>query len=216
MLPSLPPLPHSGDEAGLKDGVYHYAPDEHLLEKRAGLNDEAREALDGFLGGSGFLIGLSSIYWREAWKYGERAFRYCNLDVGHAVAALRFSAALLGWRLKILDELSGREIDTILGFDKTSWKELEAEEAELICLVHNSEQKELSPPVGLAAAFEGLSFTGVPEALGRDPVRWDAIYTASERTEKPGTEAEPSGIERTYVEAGAAEAASPRRPRRSP
>jgi len=26
-------------------------------------------------------IGLSSVQWREAWKYGERAFRYCQLDV---------------------------------------------------------------------------------------------------------------------------------------
>src|SRR5437660_12483691 len=33
-----------------------------------------------------FLVGLSSIHWREAWKYGERAFRYCQHDVGHALA----------------------------------------------------------------------------------------------------------------------------------
>ena len=29
-------------------------------------------------------MALTSITWREAWKYGERAFRYCNHDVGHA------------------------------------------------------------------------------------------------------------------------------------
>ena len=32
-----------------------------------------------------FLFGLTSVHWREAWKYGERAFRYCNHDVGHAI-----------------------------------------------------------------------------------------------------------------------------------
>ena len=29
-------------------------------------------------------IALTSIHWREAWKYGERAFRYCQHDLGHA------------------------------------------------------------------------------------------------------------------------------------
>ena len=44
-----------------------------------------------------FLVGLSSIHWREAWKYGERAFRYCQHDAGHAIGALRIAAATLGW-----------------------------------------------------------------------------------------------------------------------
>lgn len=50
-----------------------------------------------------FLIGLSSVYWREAWKYGERAGRYCFLDVGHAIAAIRYSAYLLGYQVHTLD-----------------------------------------------------------------------------------------------------------------
>ena len=47
-----------------------------------------------------FLVALTSIHWREAWKYGERAFRYCQHDAGHAIGALRFAAALSagGWR----------------------------------------------------------------------------------------------------------------------
>ena len=52
-----------------------------------------------------FLVGLSSIHWREAWKYGERAFRYCQHDVGHAVGTLRFAAAALGWKLCLLDRV---------------------------------------------------------------------------------------------------------------
>jgi nitroreductase len=42
------------------------------------------------------LIALTSIHWREAWKYGERAFRYCQHDLGHAIAAIRIAAALAG------------------------------------------------------------------------------------------------------------------------
>jgi nitroreductase len=52
-----------------------------------------------------FLVGLSSIHWREAWKYGERAFRYCQHDVGHALGALRFAAAALDWKLFLLDRV---------------------------------------------------------------------------------------------------------------
>ena len=40
-----------------------------------------------------FLLGLASVYWREAWKYGERAFRYCQHDVGHAIGTVRIAAA---------------------------------------------------------------------------------------------------------------------------
>ena len=48
-----------------------------------------------------FLIGLTSIHWREAWKYGERAFRYCNHDVGHAIGTARIAAATLGWKMAL-------------------------------------------------------------------------------------------------------------------
>ena len=48
------------------------------------------------------LVALTSIHWREAWKYGERAFRYCQHDLGHAIAAVSMAAALLGWRAALL------------------------------------------------------------------------------------------------------------------
>lgn len=56
---------------GVEDGLHHYHPLLHALERRAwGRAAEAR----------GLWLGLSSIQWREAWKYGERAFRYCPLS----------------------------------------------------------------------------------------------------------------------------------------
>src|SRR5438034_7528389 len=64
---------------GAKAGVYHYAPDRHALEERC-----ASPHSDFGLPTSDFLIALTSIHWREAWKYGERAFRYCQHDLGHA------------------------------------------------------------------------------------------------------------------------------------
>ncbi len=80
---------------GLQDGVYHYRADEHALELRCRFNSDVGKP---FLG-----IGFSSVHWREAWKYGERAFRYCQHDVGHAMAAISYSAATLGWSVHPLN-----------------------------------------------------------------------------------------------------------------
>jgi hypothetical protein len=69
---------------GVADGpaVHHYAPKEHGLERRADLDTAAWSALlVGFLPGS-FLVGLSSVPWREAWKYGERAFATASTTPG--------------------------------------------------------------------------------------------------------------------------------------
>ncbi|MGH8582403.1 MAG: SagB/ThcOx family dehydrogenase, partial [Gammaproteobacteria bacterium] len=88
---------------GAAPALYHYAPREHALERRALLGPESWSALAARYPERLFLAGLSSIYWREAWKYGERAFRYCQHDIGHALAALRIAAAALGWRLVLLD-----------------------------------------------------------------------------------------------------------------
>ena len=72
--------------------IAHYDPLFHRLEIRANLHaEEARSLIDL----NGFGVVLSSIFWREAWKYGERAFRYCNHDVGHALAAASISSRRL-------------------------------------------------------------------------------------------------------------------------
>src|SRR5260370_7662089 len=65
-----------------------------------------------------FLVGLSSIHWREAWKYGERAFRYCQHDVGHALGTLRFAAAALGWKLFLFDRVDA--MSQLLGLDRNA------------------------------------------------------------------------------------------------
>jgi nitroreductase len=64
------------------------------------------------------LIGLSSTDWRDAWKYGERAFRYCQHDAGHAIGALRIAAATLGWTAMLLDGLAHEAIEGLLGLSR--------------------------------------------------------------------------------------------------
>src|SRR5258708_121362 len=83
-------------------GLYHYAAKEHALELRAQWPTERfMRLLQGFPP-KAFLVGFASIIWRETWKYGERAFRYCQHDVGHAIGSMRVAAQTLGWRMLLL------------------------------------------------------------------------------------------------------------------
>jgi len=128
----LPALEHFGGAPA----VYHYLPKEHALERRAHLDARAWNELCTAIPDGSFLVGLSSIHWREAWKYGERAFRYCQHDTGHALATLRISAAVLGWQLVLLDGISHSAISDLLGLDRGEEQErAEREEPELLALV---------------------------------------------------------------------------------
>jgi SagB-type dehydrogenase family enzyme len=106
------------DGLKLPPGLYHYAPKEHGLERRADLSVQQSAGLFRLFSPSSFLIGLTSVHWRESWKYGERAFRYCNHDVGHAIGSARIAAATLGWKLIVLDGTDQQTIATILGTDR--------------------------------------------------------------------------------------------------
>ena len=89
--------------------VWHYAADRHLLELRCAFDMDAWRAACGDRSDV-WLVALMSIHWREAWKYGERAFRYCQHDLGHAIASVRIAAALSAVR-----RASGSPEPTALG-----------------------------------------------------------------------------------------------------
>ncbi|WP_051244737.1 SagB/ThcOx family dehydrogenase [Azohydromonas australica] len=99
-------------------GLYHYAPREHALELRAQWPRDSLKALLQVFPPGAFLLGLASVHWREAWKYGERAFRYCQHDVGHALGSARFAARMLGWRMLLLDGQDDDTVASMLGIDR--------------------------------------------------------------------------------------------------
>ena len=128
----LPAIKGLGDTAA----VYHYAPREHALEQRAVLDAKLWNALFAPFPEESFVVGLSSVHWREAWKYGERAFRYCQHDVGHALATMRIAAAALGWKLVLLDGVGDAAVSQLLGLGRNEdFGEAEREEAEVLALI---------------------------------------------------------------------------------
>ena len=188
----LPPTPE------FASGVYHYSPLRHALEQRAEIPAELWQSFRAQAGSDGFWVGLTSIFWRESWKYGERAFRYCNHDVGHALAALRFAANLFGWQLTCLNGLSDAAVETVLGLRRTPYPSLDEEHPDLLCLVHAGGQQSLPQtlPDELVAAFDTIHFAGRPNPLSREHVDWEIIGRAAELSRKPATSHTPPRFER--------------------
>ena len=77
---------------GWPDGWYHYDPSRHMAEQRGVGDFDTELASDS----APIVFVLTSIVWREAWKYGERAYRYCLHDIGHAWQALALSGRAIG------------------------------------------------------------------------------------------------------------------------
>ncbi len=178
----LPPLVFQAEQGG----VFHYNPYSHSLEQRAAINSDLWDMIRDHFGSDLFFLGLSSIYWRESWKYGERAFRYCNLDTGHAVACLSFAANLHGWHVRFLSDLADKDIETMLGLDKTVWHEQEREWPDLLLMVHSNADKPgfKGLPPDIINSFYSLQFRGSPNQLSRIHAGWEIIDKAAAATEK--------------------------------
>lgn len=182
-LPAGAGLAASEERAGL----YHYNVYWHALEPRAILPAGLFERIQGHFRSPGFLVGLTSIVWRESWKYGERALRYCHHDIGHALAGMSFAANLLGWKVTVLGALSSNEIAAMLGIQEEGWPAMEKEEPDLLCFVSPSSQKAI--PRGLSgdvlSAFGQLSIQGRPHTLSRDHMAWPLIDETLPFLKKP-------------------------------
>jgi SagB-type dehydrogenase family enzyme len=184
-------------QLALDPGLYHYASKEHALEHRWALPPHLAQAILQDMPSEGFLVGLTSIHWREAWKYGERAFRYCQHDTGHAIGTLRIAATTLGWNLMVLSGTTDDIIARLLGLTRQQdFHEAEREYPELLAAVWPGN---FSSPLSLNPAFSGPensiwsagSWKGTANRLSKDePVLWEIIDTVTEATWKSTQELE--------------------------
>ena len=177
------------DVEGCPSGLYHYHSLFHALEQRAVLSSRIWDQIGDHFDGRGFLVALTTIFWRESWKYGERAWRYCNLDAGHAVAALSFSAGLYGWKVTVLDQVSDGQIETLLGLDRMSWGHLEKEVPDVMCWVHpaGGDPPDRGLPGKIVSSLAAVSLTGSPNPLSKEKVDWEIISRSAKEARKPET-----------------------------
>jgi SagB-type dehydrogenase family enzyme len=182
----VPPLPH------FEAGVYHYLSRDHCLEQRCFLDEDAAAELAGALPADSFLVGLSSIHWREAWKYGERAFRYCQHDAGHAMATVRYAAAALGWSALLLDTFADDEVAALLGIDRaTDFSAVDRHDREHPdALILVSRRPVSASPRGLPVeTVRAGRWAGQANKLSLSHVDWEIIDAVADATRKPTTDA---------------------------
>jgi SagB-type dehydrogenase family enzyme len=168
--------------------VCHYAPAAHALERRAAFPLETWQALTQDLPAPVLLIGLTSVHWREAWKYGERAYRYCQHDAGHAIAAVSLAAAALGWQATLLDDLGTDAVASLLGVVDPQGAEAEEPDCVLAVYPQGVSCRTRALPSGGLSTFVSLPWQGNPNALSRSHVEWPIIEGVAAATKKPPTD----------------------------
>lgn len=173
------------DLPGLPAGVHHYRPDQHALEHRAAapLNWSG-----------GVLMALTGIHWREAWKYGMRAFRYCQHDCGHALAALSYAAAALGWPARLLTDWGDDEIAALTGVKRAEdFAPDDTEAAEALVWIGPGEPP---APAQVLASLSAASWSGFANTLSPSRRNWPDIPAVAAATRQPaGMSGAPTNLE---------------------
>ena len=164
-----------GAVEGLSDQpmVCHYAPKEHALEVRAEFEESLWREVAAGLGKDTLLIALTSIHWREAWKYGQRAYRYCQHDVGHAIGAISIAAASLGWQARILESITTEDLSRLIG--TSNQHKAEREEPDVLIAIGPGAGAGASNDLvfeTIAKSFENLQWNGQPNHLSPSHIDW--------------------------------------------
>jgi SagB-type dehydrogenase family enzyme len=169
---------------GLKewpDGLYHYRPAAHMAEQRARGDPEMK------LAGSSapIVFVLTSIAWREAWKYRDRAYRYCLHDIGHAWQALALAARAMGCDTFATGHFPDDEVAQFCRLHQDEWPMLIVE-------VRGG-----SIPVREPDARETVWYGGHPNQLSKETIVYpsiDEIHNATKLSNRAshGTPAEPA------------------------
>jgi len=173
---------------GLKqwpDGIYHYDPSRHMAEQRGRGTFETTMAACP----ASIVFILTSIAWREAWKYGERAYRYCLLDIGHAWQALALSARAIGCKTSAFGGFVDDEIARLYRPNLDEWP--------MLMVSLNGE----SIPVGDSDTGTTVWFGGQANPLSNetfaqpliDGVHFATVQSSSKSRGSPSAEPAPTG-----------------------
>jgi len=148
------------------DGLYHYRPSSHMAEQRA-IGDFGGKLVDTSVP---LVFVLTSIAWREAWKYRDRAYRYCLHDIGHAWQALTLAARSMGCESFALGHFSDDRVAESCLLSVDEWPML-------IVGLHGP-----SIPVRMLDPVETIFFGGQPNRLSEEQVPYpliERIHTAT-------------------------------------
>jgi SagB-type dehydrogenase family enzyme len=184
--------------ADLAPGLYHYsAHDRALVRLRAGdVRGALLAATAGFapMASARTVVALTSTFWRNAWKYRERAYRHTYWDGGAVLANLLALAPKSSVAMGFVDA----EVNRVLGIDGVT-------EA-AIALIAIGEGAEASSDPGaladLAPPTEPLSPRVIRYAAIEDAHRASALASAAEVEAWRATAAAGSDVVATPIAPG--------------
>jgi SagB-type dehydrogenase family enzyme len=168
---------------GVDDGLYHYRADRHAIELRspgAWTAHLAHALRIPWLAESSLIIGLTSIFWREAWKYRDRAYRYCCLDLGQAMMSLLLAARALGLPGGAITHFSDARLTRTLGLRG-------GDEAPMAFLVFGPKSSS-----GQSPALPQETFAGVPNELSAEEMPYELLLGIHRSTILPDSAGLPS------------------------
>jgi SagB-type dehydrogenase family enzyme len=165
--------------------VCHYAPKEHGLEVRAELSGENWEKLVAEFPVGTVFVGFTSIHWRESWKYGERAYRYCQLDAGHALGAVALAAAAIGWEARLLDDPGSEELALLFGVAGQLGPEAEEPDCLVAVFPRGNGGDRFALNRDAVREFASLHWQGKPSRLSPSHRDWMIIDSVAMACRKP-------------------------------
>jgi len=103
----------SHDVSGVDDGLYHFAMQNHSLDPlRKGYVPRIVDRE-----GSHLTFYLTAIFFRSAWKYRARAYRYHLLDTGHVAENLLLALKASKLPFSVTYDFDDGEVNRLLGLD---------------------------------------------------------------------------------------------------
>lgn len=176
------------DHADLPDGILYYHVKNHSLVEvypkgLAPSGDELFERLaaacfdDAAVASASVAVVATCVFWRSAWRYGERGYRRCLLDSGHVLGNFDIVAPRLGLGTTAVGGFVDAEVNELLAVPE------EKEGALAVFPLHEVSRFDELQPGPAARASE----SDEPEPAG-DAIRdIHAAGTIRGRDAKPGT-----------------------------
>ncbi len=101
------------------DGLFRYVPQTHGLvqEKNRDLRKAIARAALGqmFIADAGVVVVITALVERTSWRYGKRAMRYVNIEVGHCAQNIHLEAVALGLGSVPIGAFNDGELKEVLG-----------------------------------------------------------------------------------------------------
>ena len=108
-----------GNVASLHDGLYHVSIAQHgLTPLRKGDACPFPKKGDGHFQPPGLAFFLSAIFFRSAWKYRARSYRYHLLDAGHLLENLVLALSAHGLAARVSLDFDDGAYNRLLGLDE--------------------------------------------------------------------------------------------------